>query len=230
MPERMITVKNNFDDLRMNETAVQLSSLNVEFDGQPVLKNLSLSVFHGDKVTLTGPSGSGKSTVLRCIPGLVMPDSGTITILGEPVTRHNIWQKRRQIAYVAQEPDLGTGSVKEVIETPFSYRANAGLRDNLARLPEIMERFNLPQPLLDKQITRLSGGEKQRIALTIAILLDRPIVLLDEASSALDTKNKQAVADYFKQAQNTTVLSVAHDSEWLEFATRVVDMKEIHQM
>jgi len=226
----MITVKNNFDDLRMNETAVQLSSLNVEFDGQPVLKNLSLSVFHGDKVTLTGPSGSGKSTVLRCIPGLVMPDSGTITILGEPVTRHNIWQKRRQIAYVAQEPDLGTGSVKEVIETPFSYRANAGLRDNLARLPEIMERFNLPQPLLDKQITRLSGGEKQRIALTIAILLDRPIVLLDEASSALDTKNKQAVADYFKQAQNTTVLSVAHDSEWLEFATRVVDMKEIHQM
>jgi ABC-type iron transport system FetAB ATPase subunit len=59
----------------------------------------------------------------------------------------------------------------------------------------------LPQPLLDKQITRLSGGEKQRIALVIAILLDRPIVLLDEASSALDTKNKQAVAEYFKQAR-----------------------------
>ncbi len=213
-----------------SEMAIHLNKLNVDFDGQPVLKDLSLSVFHGDKVTLTGPSGSGKSTVLRCILGLVMPDSGTITILGEPVTRHNIWQKRRHIAYVAQEPDLGTGSVKEVIETPFSYRANAGLRDNLARLPEIMERFNLPQPLLDKQITRLSGGEKQRIALTIAILLDRPIVLLDEASSALDVKNKQAVADYFRQAQNTTVLSVAHDSEWLGFATRVVDMKEIHQM
>ncbi|MCA1784492.1 MAG: ABC transporter ATP-binding protein, partial [Desulfobacteraceae bacterium] len=191
---------------------------------------LSLSVSHGDKVTLTGPSGSGKSTVLRCILGLVMPDSGTITILGEPVTRHNIWQKRHHIAYVAQEPDLGTGSVKEVIETPFSYRSNASLRDNLARLPAIMERFNLPQTLLDKQISRLSGGEKQRIALTIAILLDRAIVLLDEASSALDTKNKQAVAAYFKQAENTTVLSVAHDTEWMEFATRVVGMKEINQM
>lgn len=213
-----------------SETVVDLNRLHLSFDGQPVLKDLSLSVFHGDKVTLTGPSGSGKSTVLRCILGLVLPDSGTITILGEPVTRHNIWQKRRHIAYVAQEPDLGTGSVKEVIETPFSYRANAGLRDNLARLPEIMERFDLPQPLLDKQITRLSGGEKQRIALTIAILLDRPIVLLDEASSALDAKNKQAVADYFEQTQDTTVLSVAHDSEWLGFATRIVDMKEIHQM
>jgi ABC-type iron transport system FetAB ATPase subunit len=212
-----------------SEMAVQLNKLNVAFDGQPVLKNLSLSVHHGDKVTLTGPSGSGKSTVLRCILGLVMPDSGTITIFGEPVTRHNIWQKRRDIAYVAQEPDLGTGSVKEVIETPFFFRANAGLRDSLDRLPEIMERFNLPQPLLDKQITRLSGGEKQRIALVIAILLDRPIVLLDEASSALDTKNKQAVTEYFRQADSTTVLSVAHDTEWLEFATRVVDMKEIQK-
>ena len=213
-----------------SEMVVQLNQLNVGFDGQPVLKDLSLSLCHGDKVTLTGPSGSGKSTVLRCILGLVMPDSGTITILGEPVTRHNIWQKRRHIAYVAQEPDLGAGSVKEVIETPFTFRANAGLRDNLARLPAIMERFNLPQPLLDKQITRLSGGEKQRIALVIAILLDRPIVLLDEASSALDTKNKQAVAGYFKQAENTTVLSVAHDTEWMGFATRVVDMKEIQKI
>ncbi len=211
------------------QTAVQLNRLHLSFTGQHVLNDLSLSIFHGDKVTLTGPSGSGKSTVLRCILGLVMPDSGTITILGETVTRHNIWRKRRHIAYVAQEPDLGTGSVKEVIETPFSYRANAGLRDNLSRLPEIMERFNLPQPLLDKQITRLSGGEKQRIALVIAILLDRPIVLLDEASSALDTKNKQAVADYFRQAENTTVLSVAHDTEWLGFATRIVDMKEIQK-
>jgi ABC-type iron transport system FetAB ATPase subunit len=211
------------------QTAVELSRLHLSFDGQPVLKDLSLSVHHGDKVTLTGPSGSGKSTVLKCILGLVMPDSGTITIFGEPVTRHNIWQKRRDIAYVAQEPDLGAGSVKEVIKTPFTFRANAGLRDNIARLPEIMEQFNLPQTLLDKQIMRLSGGEKQRIALVIAILLDRPIVLLDEASSALDTKNKQAVAEYFKQAANTTVLSVAHDTEWLGFATRVVDMKEIQK-
>jgi ABC-type iron transport system FetAB ATPase subunit len=212
-----------------SEKAVHLNKLNLSFDGQPVLKDLSLSVHHGGKVTLTGPSGSGKSTVLRCILGLVLPDSGTISVLGETVTRHNIWQIRRHIAYVAQEPDLGTDSVKEVIETPFTFRANSRLGNNLARLPAIMERFNLPHTLLDKQINRLSGGEKQRIALVIAILLDRPIVLLDEASSALDTKNKQAVADYFMQAENTTVLSVAHDTEWLGFATRVVDMKEIQK-
>lgn len=223
----MITVKNNVDDLQMNDTAVELNRLHLSFDGHPVLKDLSLTIYPGEKVTLTGPSGSGKSTVLRCILGLVVPDSGTIAIFGEPVTRHNIWRQRRHIAYVAQEPDLGAGSVQEVIETPFTFRANADLRDNLARLPEIMARFNLPHTLMEKQIMRLSGGEKQRIALVIAILLDRPIVLLDEASSALDTKNKQAVAEYFRQADSTTVLSVAHDTEWLGFATRVIDMKEI---
>jgi len=88
-----------------SEMMVQLNQLNGGFDGQPVLKDLSLSVCHGDKVTLTGPSGSGKSTVLRCILGLEMPYSGTITILGEPVTRHNIWQKRRHIAYVAHDTE-----------------------------------------------------------------------------------------------------------------------------
>jgi len=205
---------------------IKIKDLSVSYDGQWVLKNFSLSLAHGEKVTLTGPSGSGKSTVLRCILGLVVPDSGSISILGESINGHNIWKIRHHLAYVAQEPDLGTGTVREIIEKPFSYRANLKLRDNLGRLPSLMERFNLSSGLLDKQMSSLSGGEKQRIALVTAILLDRSIVLLDEASSALDKENKQAVADYFKQAQNITVLSVAHDVEWLGFATRVVDICE----
>ena len=213
-------------DVANRELAIQLHKLSICYDGQWVLKDFSLQVFPGDRVVLTGPSGSGKSTVLRCILGLAVPDSGAVAVLGEAITSHNIWKRRQFIAYVAQEPDLGSGSVREVIEKPFSYRANCKLRNNLEHLPALMERFNLPQSILHKQIANLSGGEKQRIALIISILLDRSIVLLDEASSALDKDNKQAVADYFKQAENITVLSVAHDTEWLEFATRVVDMQE----
>ena len=208
------------------ELAIQLHKLSICYDGQWVLKDFSLEVFPGDKVVLTGASGSGKSTVLRCILGLAVPDSGNVAVLGEAITSHNIWKARQYIAYVAQEPDLGSGSVREVIEKPFTYRANCKLRNNLEHLPALMERFNLPQRILYKQIANLSGGEKQRIALTISILLDRSIVLLDEASSALDKDNKQAVADYFTHSENITVLSVAHDTEWLEFATRVVDMQE----
>ncbi|MFP4259378.1 MAG: ATP-binding cassette domain-containing protein [Desulfovermiculus sp.] len=98
------------------EFAFQLDKLSICYDGQWVLKDFSLDVFQGEKIVLTGPSGSGKSTVLRCILGLVVPDSGTVAILGQTITSHNIWEKRHHIAYVAQEPDLGSGSVREVIE------------------------------------------------------------------------------------------------------------------
>ncbi|MFP4284471.1 MAG: ATP-binding cassette domain-containing protein [Desulfovermiculus sp.] len=98
------------------EFAFQLDKLSICYDGRWVLKDFSLDVFQGEKIVLTGPSGSGKSTVLRCILGLVVPDSGTVAILGQTITSHNIWEKRHHIAYVAQEPDLGSGSVREVIE------------------------------------------------------------------------------------------------------------------
>ncbi len=206
--------------------AIEVNGLEVTFDSQWVLKNFSLALVPGEKVTLTGPSGSGKSTVLKCLLGLVTPDAGSIKIHGQPLNSHNIWKIRQQLAYVAQEPDLGTGTVSDIIEKPFGYKANLHLRDNLNLLPEIMNKFNLPQSLLAKKISILSGGEKQRIALVTAILLDRSIVLLDEASAALDKENKQIVADYFRQTDNITVLSVSHDTEWLDFASRKIDIRE----
>ncbi len=207
-----------------NQLAIDIDHLSVRYDGQWVLKDFCLRLARGEKVTLGGPSGSGKSTVLRCVLGLVMPQAGAVRILGQLMDRNNVWELRRRLAYVAQEPDLGTGTAREIIERPFQYKANSALRKNLGRVPELMERFSLPQPLLDKSMSALSGGEKQRIALVSAILLDRSVVLLDEASSALDKVNKQAVAAYFQQASDVTVLSVSHDSEWLGFSNRVVEM------
>jgi putative ABC transport system ATP-binding protein len=206
------------------ELAIEINGLIIRHDSQWVLNDFCLQLRPGEKVTLTGPSGCGKSTVLRCILGLVIPDSGSISVMGNLIDAHTIWKARQDMTYVAQEPDLGSGSVGEIIEKPFSYRANIHLRDNLDRLAELMDRFNLPETIKQKQMSALSGGEKQRIALVTAILLDRRVFLLDEASSALDKKNKQAVADYFQQAKDTTVLSVSHDVEWLGFSNRVVDM------
>lgn len=213
-----------------SKLAIEIKDLSVSYDGQWVLKNFSLNLGYGEKATLSGPSGSGKSTVLRCIMGLAVPSEGSIHILGEPINDHTIWNIRHQLAYVAQEPDLGVDLVRDIIERPFSYRANHESRKNLGRLPELMQRFNLSLNLLDKQMSTLSGGEKQRIALIIAILLDRSIILLDEASSALDKDNKQAVANYFQHVQKITILSVSHDVEWLGFATREINMCEYNSI
>lgn len=204
--------------------AIDIRDLGVRYDGYWIMRNFSLLISQGEKVALGGPSGVGKSTLLRCILGLVQPNEGSISVIGLPVNSRHIWDIRRHVAYVAQEPDLGQGSTRQILERPFQYKANAALRQNLQQLPHWLERFNLPTTLLDKDVAALSGGEKQRIALVSAMLLDRPVILLDEASSALDKDNKQAVADFFSRAANLTVLSVSHDTEWLGFSGRIIKM------
>ena len=210
--------------MKRNRRAIEIDNLSVNYDGQWVMRGFDLEVEAGAKVALTGPSGSGKSTVLKCILGLVEAREGSIRVFGNLVDDHGVWGARRSLAYVAQEPDLGAGSVRQAIERPFEFKANADLRGNLKRLASLFDRFNLDPVLLDKAGTSLSGGEKQRIALIVAVLLDRPILLLDEASSALDQTNKQAVAEFIREAAELTVLSVAHDTEWLDFADRVVHL------
>jgi putative ABC transport system ATP-binding protein len=204
--------------------ALEIAGLLVRLGGRTILEGVSLSLARGEKVMLTGTSGSGKSTVLRCALGLVLPDAGCVRIFGETLTPHTVWSLRRRMAYVAQEPDLGSGTVRAVIERPFTYKANAPLRENLEQVPALMERFQLPRFLLDKDMKTLSGGEKQRVALVSAIVLGRELLLLDEASSALDEKNRQAVTGFFSQADDLTVLSVSHDTEWREFSNRTVDL------
>lgn len=201
---------------------LEITDVTVRFEGRAVLKDFSMSLGAGEKALLTGPSGGGKSTVLRCLLGFVAPETGSVRVEGEPLTAETVWHLRRRLAYVGQEPELGAGTANEILERPFHYRANAGLRDNLKRVPELFERFGLARYLLDKETGDLSGGEKQRVALIAAILLDRPIFLLDEVTSALDRAGKEVVADYFRSRRDATVLLVAHDPDLFSFADQVV--------
>ncbi|MCK5218559.1 ATP-binding cassette domain-containing protein [bacterium] len=203
---------------------IDIKDLSISFAGQKIIEAFSLQVAYGEKVTITGRSGAGKSTILRCLQGFMQPEAGSIHIAGKPLTPDTVWAMRASLAYVAQEPDLGTGGVREIIERPFNYRANHSLKANLSRLPEYFEIFNLPLDLLDKEIALLSGGEKQRVALICAILLDRHIFLLDEVASALDQTNYQAVAKYFFSRRDLTVLSVFHEPAKYDFSDRVVEL------
>ncbi|MBN2132699.1 MAG: ATP-binding cassette domain-containing protein [Sedimentisphaerales bacterium] len=207
----------------MNEpAALEAVDVTVLFDGHAVLQDFSMSLGAGETALLTGPSGCGKSTVLRCLLGFVAPETGSVRVEGQPLTAETVWHLRRHLAYVGQEPELGAGTVSEVLERPFHYRANAGLRDNLERVGALFERFALARGLLDKEAGDLSGGEKQRVALIAAILLDRPIFLLDEVTSALDRAGKQVVADYFRSRDDATVLLVAHDPDLFPYADQEV--------
>ncbi len=207
-----------------DHAAIEIENLSLRFDGRSVVEDFSLTVRAGEKVLLMGPSGSGKSTLLLCLLGLAEPETGAIRIEGEPLDPHSAWSLRRRMAWVSQEPELGGGTAREALERPFQYRANADLKENLERLPSLMEQFRLPEWVLDKEMSTLSGGEKQRIALISALLLARPIILLDEVSSALDAESKQAVMTFLRAAEGQTVLCVSHDREWASTVDRVVQL------
>jgi len=189
-----------------------------------VLNGFCLQLFPGEKLVLTGESGLGKSTILRCILGFVIPDAGQILIQAKPLTPESVWKLRTLLSYVPQEPELDDGKLEEWFTNPFSFRANAGLRKNLDRLPGLLERFYLSAELLHKEVKALSGGEKQRAALIAAILLQRKIFLLDEPTSALDSKNGKRVLKFLFSIPDASILAVSHDHTFLDLADRTVEL------
>jgi len=203
---------------------LEIRDVTVRLNGQIILQDFSLGLEAGRKALLTGPSGCGKSTVLRCLLGFVVPQAGSIHIAGQTLTAESVWKLRQLIAYVGQEPDLGAGIVRGILERPFHYHANTALRGNLARVPELFDAFGLARGLLDKEVGDLSGGEKQRVALVSALLLDRDIFLLDEVTSALDPASKRKVIACFRSRTEATMLFVAHDAESYPFADGVIEM------
>jgi len=202
--------------------AVNIENLSVRFEEKTVLDGFSLSVSGGEKVTLAGASGCGKSTLLRCIMGFTPVRGGVIRILDEEVTAASIWQLRGKMAYVAQEPELGVGLVRSALTRPFSYRINAGLSYDDQEARRLFGVFRLSLSLMEEEITSLSGGEKQRVALVAALLLQRPILLLDEAASALDGVAKEAVRTYLCERNDLTILSVSHDIRDFSLSETVV--------
>ena len=204
--------------------ALQIDQLTVRFDGRTVIDGFSLRLGRGERAIITGDSGAGKSTVLRCIFGFVSSFEGRVAVDGEAVSVASIWALRARMSYVTQEPQLGTGTVQEVLERPFSYRVNAGLRSGLSRIPELLDRLLLPADLLHKDMGVLSGGEKQRVALAAAFLLGRRIMLLDEPTSALDKSARAAVAGLLSADSGLTVLAAAHDAGDLPLSGTVVSL------
>jgi putative ABC transport system ATP-binding protein len=117
---------------------------------------------------------------------------------------------------VSQDPDIGSGPVHTMIDTLFSFSYTEPFPDHEERLKELMDFLDLPKKVLNEDYDTLSGGEKQRIALIIALLLGRNIFLLDEITSSLDRDLKRKVIRHFTSNPAWTVLAISHDRDWLK--------------
>lgn len=208
---------------RLGIEMITYNTISIQIHRQELLTGASLHLATGDKVVLRGASGSGKSSLLKCTVGALPIAEGSIHVDGTELSAATVADIRARVAFIGQEPVLGAPTVREAILLPFTFKAHRHNVPVEARIHELLERLHLPVDILDKPCVRISGGEKQRIALLRALLLDKTIFLADEVTSALDPESKQAVmAELFRP--KITLLSVSHDSEWVANCNRIVEV------
>lgn len=193
---------------------VELRNISVRFGNKQVLRDLSFRVPDGGRLLISGDSGKGKTTIFRTILGFRVADAGDVFIGGLQMNSHNIWKLRQKMAYVSQDMELGRGRVSDFIREAFSFRSNRHLSFHLEVAISLFHQFDLDKEIFQEDLEDLSGGEKQRVAIIMTLMLKRNIYLLDEVTSALDQSMKTRIAEYFLSLQGVTLLVISHDEVW----------------
>jgi len=193
---------------------IKLKDTTVKINDAYILRDFNLSIEKGEKVLISGKSGIGKSTLLKLILGFTLPDKGSIHFDNTNINKKSIWDIRKRIAYVSQDLDIGQGEVKALIKEIFFLKTNSKSAFDNKELINLIHFFELKEDILFKNYEELSGGEKQRIAIIISILLEREVFLLDEITSALDEDLKKKVVKYFLDQKNLTVIIISHDTDY----------------
>ena len=188
--------------------SLTIERLNVSFDGRDVLHNLNLKLSSDEIVVILGPSGCGKTTLLRTIAGLQVQDSGTISLLDEPI--HNRLCEQRGIGMLFQRPVLFP--FKDVLgNILFAYK-----KKNLQNMDDVHSVMN-EMGLIGKEqqsIETLSGGEAQRVVLARILLTEPKLLLLDEPLSALDVDLRRKIALEIRsilKSRSIPAIHVTHD-------------------
>ncbi len=185
-----------------------------------MLKLFSFEAQANKHTVLKGESGSGKSTILKLLLGFYTPSSGTISFGNIRAGHRSI---RQQTAWLPQDLNLGRGQVREVMAKPFEFAANESTKQSLSQRVEILQQLGLEQEVLSKQFRDLSTGQRQRVGLAICHLLDKPLLLLDEPTSSLDSRSKRRAADILL-TNGRTIISTSHDPFWVNLADNVIEL------
>lgn len=180
---------------------------------QTIIQEISLDITEGSHVTITGPSGGGKSTLLKLLASLVTPTKGQILFHQQNIAEIMPEAYRKKVSYCFQQPALFGETVKDNFLFPYTIRKKEFDGNHACRL---LQQLQLPEAYLDKKITELSGGEKQRVALIRNVLFLPEVLLLDEVTAGLDEESKKIVNQWLiqlNQSQNVTLIRVTHDSQ-----------------
>ena len=193
------------------------------------VKDITFHVKRGEWLSIVGHNGSGKSTTVRLIDGLLEVESGEIVIDGQRLTEENVWNIRRQIGMVFQNPD--NQFVGATVEDDVAFGLeNQGLsrQEMKKRVEEALDLVGMLD-FKKREPARLSGGQKQRVAIAGVVALRPAILILDEATSMLDPEGRRELIETVKGIRkdyDMTVISITHDLEEVAMSDRVLIMKK----
>lgn len=207
---------------------IELENITRSFGSLQVLKGISLNIDRGEVVSITGPSGAGKTTLLQIMGSLDKPDGGKVLYDGQDITRMSEKEisafRNRHIGFVFQFHQLlPEFTALENITIPMLI-AGQGMRQAIARAKELLQMLGLADRA-DHKPSELSGGEKQRIAVARALANQPDVILADEPSGSLDTKNKEELHKLFfslRDQLGQTFVIVTHDESLAAMTDRTI--------
>ncbi len=198
--------------------------------GQPVLCNLSLDIPSGQTIGIAGPTGGGKTTLIKLLLRLYDVSDGCILLEGADIRQLSIESLRQQIGLVSQDVYLFHGTVRENIAYGMGHctmgrivaaAKKAQLHDFIESLPDGYE------SIVGERGIKLSGGQRQRLSIARAILKDAPILILDEATSAVDTETERAIQQNLSRlAEGKTAIIIAHRLSTIRHADKIIVIKD----
>jgi phospholipid/cholesterol/gamma-HCH transport system ATP-binding protein len=213
---------------------IEIRQLKKSFGSQEILKDVTLQLGSGENLVVMGKSGSGKSVLIKCLVGLLTPDSGSITILEQDVTglqRKELNQLRQKIGFLFQSGALyDSMTVKQNIEFPLR-RIKKGLTEKeiTEKVQEVLENVDLVDAL-NKMPSALSGGMRKRISLARTIVVDPLIMLYDEPTTGLDPVTSDEISALIMDVQKkykTSSIIITHDIKCaLHTANRMIMLKD----
>ena len=215
----------------MTQPVISIKNIHFNYhddDKREALSDVSIDVYPGEWLAIIGHNGSGKSTLAKMMNGLLEPNEGSIYIDGQLLTEETVYEARRKVGMVFQNPD--NQFVGTTVEDDIAF----GLENIGMPREEMVQKINSSLDMVrmaqfkDKEPARLSGGQKQRVAIAGMIALAPKVVILDEATSMLDPQGRFEVISTIQKLhkeKGITVISITHDLEEAASADRVLLME-----